>query len=382
MSVVQIAAQAGVSIATVSRVLNNSRRVNPRLADQVHRAMQQLNFTPSQIRRRASNKRPEDGRALTIAIIAVGRRYRDWFEMPVIASVVAAITRSAMDQNASTLITDLPNPADISTIFRRQPVDGALMFLDSNISATAFSQLCGPLPVVRVMGGQMSPLQFDHVAPDNPAIGYLACQTLMAQGCRDLAYLTTRPAWDFSMLRGQGFAAAALAAGHRPHVFLEGAGLEVDCVYGANAVAADDLPQLVARVAEMIRTRDRSTPFGLFVSRDEETVQVYRMLGEHGIVPGRDLTIVSCDNEQVRLAGLSPRPLSIDLNVAEIAHHAVCRLLDVIKRTDSPPVRMLINPKLPSASDRRSDDAAPAHNGDKINGGPINGDAISGTPHA
>ena len=353
MSVVQIAAQAGVSIATVSRVLNNSRRVNPRLADQVHRAMQQLNFTPSQIRRRTSNRKTEDGRTLSLAIIAVGQRYRGWFEIPVIASVVAAITRAAMENNATTLITDMPSPTDLPAIFRRQQIDGALIFLDSSIAPSAFTDLYGQLPVVRVMGGQMSPLQFDHVAPDNPAIGYLAAQTLLAQGCRDLAYLTTRPSWDFSMLRGQGFAAAALAAGQRPHAFLEGSGLVIDCAYGASVTSAEDLPQLVAKLAEAVRNRKIKEPYGLFASRDEETVLIYRMLAEHGVRPGQDLTIVSCDNEHVRLAGLSPLPVSIDLNVQEIAHHAVCRLLERIKRPDNPLVRMLINPKVPGQNDRR-----------------------------
>jgi DNA-binding LacI/PurR family transcriptional regulator len=348
VSVVQIAAQAGVSIATVSRVLNNSRRVNPRLADQVHRAMQDLNLNPNQIRRRAPNKRAGDVRgATTIAIVGVGRRYRGWFEIPVIASVLAAITRCALEHEVGTLIAELAEPGDMSGLLRRQQINGALVFLDSSMSPGECVGLSQQLPIVRVMGGQMSSLEFDHVAPDNPAIGYLGCQALLQQGCQELAYLTTRPAWDFSMLRGQGFAAAALAAGRRPRAFIESDSKELDCVYGANLVALPDLASLVSKLADAIRKREGSAPFGVFVSRDEETVTVYRLLAELGIQIGQDVLVVSCDNEQVRLAGLRPKPVSIDLNAADIAQHAIERLLLRIEGPPGSPLRMLINPKLP-----------------------------------
>jgi DNA-binding LacI/PurR family transcriptional regulator len=75
-------------------------------------------------------------------------------------------------------------------------------------------------------------------------------------------------------------------------------------------------------------------------------VQVYRLLAERGVTPGADMTVVSCDNENVRLSMLHPRPASIEIGTAEIARFAVRRLIQRIKHPEDPPVRILVNPKL------------------------------------
>jgi len=87
-------------------------------------------------------------------------------------------------------------------------------------------------------------------------------------------------------------------------------------------------------------------PTGLFVSRDEEVVAVYRLARERGLEPGRDLVVISCDNDQIRLSMLHPRPASIDLGAAEIAQRAVQRLARRIKHRNESPVRLLTMPRL------------------------------------
>jgi DNA-binding LacI/PurR family transcriptional regulator len=362
VSVVQIAAHAGVSIATVSRVLNNSRRVNPRLVDQVNRAMQELNFTPSQIVRRPAARKVEEAGS-TVAIISLGQQYRGWFEIPVIAAVVAEITRAANDHHMGTLLAEMPDPRELSPVIRRQNVQGAIVFIDSNLPAGAVSYLSHQVPVVRVMGGQFSRLEVDHVGADNNAVGYLAGQTLLDFGCRELAYLTLRPGWDFIKLRGQGFTSAVLAGGQRPQMFIEGDLPNADCIYGANFTSAPDGETLVEKVADAIRNRThQDVPLGLFISRDEETVFIQSRLAAQGIRPDVDVKILSCDNEQVRLSALHPRPMSVDLNAAQIAAHAVSRLAERMKRPSDPPVRILVNPKLvlPASVSARAESAVSA----------------------
>jgi DNA-binding LacI/PurR family transcriptional regulator len=98
---------------------------------------------------------------------------------------------------------------------------------------------------------------------------------------------------------------------------------------------------LVRRLAE-----SRQGRVGLFVSRDEETIGVYHLLREAGLEPGKDVVVVSCDNESVRLSGLHPRPASIDLGAAQIARQAVIRQAARIQNPKEPPVRILIYPRL------------------------------------
>jgi DNA-binding LacI/PurR family transcriptional regulator len=75
------------------------------------------------------------------------------------------------------------------------------------------------------------------------------------------------------------------------------------------------------------------------------------MFERAGIVVGRDLTIISCDNERVRLSALSPRPHSIDLRSEEIGRTAVRTLLSRITNPNMPRANVLIHPSLDESDD-------------------------------
>ena len=355
MSVSRIAEKAGVSIATVSRVLNNSRPVNPKLAEMVRKAMEELQLPARQVRRR-SKSRYADTKHATIAIVSVGQAYRGWFELPVIAGVVAELTRAAQDHQMGVLITEMPDPQELSAALRRSEVDGAIAFIDNRLGTKDTAVLRKHLPVVRVMGGQLAPVEIDHIGPDNNAVGYLAGEYLLSQGLREIACLTLQPSWDLIRLRAQGLMAAALAAGVTPTMYIAGDSERSRPMFGPDAYIAPGLPPLIERLASKRQGR-----VGLFVTRDEETVHVYPLLRQAGLEPQRDVVVVSCDNEAVRLSTLSPRPASIDLGAADIARHAVRRLAARIEHRDEPPVRILINPRLitPDAAAQAVTDSVP-----------------------
>ena len=99
MSVAIIARRAGVSIATVSRVLNNSPRVNPQTARLVREAAQQINYDPTKVRRgpRLGGRAASERKTLTLGVIAIGRRESEnWLSRsPLYNAVITAITRAA-----------------------------------------------------------------------------------------------------------------------------------------------------------------------------------------------------------------------------------------------------------------------------------------------
>lgn len=354
MSVVKIAEKAGVSIATVSRVLNKSRPVNPEMAEAVHQAVRELQLPPHQAKRRSRPRRDSRKTSDTYVIASLGQSYRDWFQLPVIANVVAELARTAHEHDAHVLMAEMPNPAKISNILLRGDVTGAIVFVDSRLSTRDVAHLRNHLPVVRVMGAQLASVDVDHVTPDASAVGCVAAEYLLREGCRSLAFFTCQPDWDLSRMRAQGFLAAALAGGVRPRMLLQGEPhLAID-FYGPNASVSSELGELFRN----LDGRD-SGPLGLFVSRDEELAAVYRTLREVGLEPGKDVRIVSCDNETVRLSTLHPRPASIDLNASQIAQRAIRRLRERIEHPNEPPTRILISPRLvsPEEVDQNSDHA-------------------------
>src|SRR5438067_1888339 len=72
MSMLRVAQLAGVSTATVSRVVNNHPRVAAETAATVRQAMRKLSFRPA-VRRRGENRgRPATSRAQAIAFLVIG----------------------------------------------------------------------------------------------------------------------------------------------------------------------------------------------------------------------------------------------------------------------------------------------------------------------
>ncbi|HUO09291.1 MAG TPA: LacI family DNA-binding transcriptional regulator [Phycisphaerae bacterium] len=344
MTVTRIAEKAGVSIATVSRVLNNSRPVDPAIVERVHKAVEQLGIRGStQSRRRGRLADREIQVPTTIAIVSLGQRYREWFEVPVIAGVVAELNRAAQESHMGVMMAEMPDPTELNPVLRRSGAAGAIVFISSETQLTTkdAALLRSQFPVVRVMGWQLSVTDIDHVCPDHNAIGHLASQYLLEQGLTNLAYLTTQPTWDFAKQRAQGFMAGAEAAGISPTMYLQDNQSGPLGTYGVNTVREKELERLIDRMAETRKGR-----FGLFIFRDAETVHIYPLLRAKGLEPGRDVIVVSCDNEAIRLSALQPRPASIDLGAAEIAHLAVSRLSRRIQHKNEPPARILVSPRL------------------------------------
>lgn len=340
MSVSRIAEKAGVSIATVSRVLNNSRRVQPEVAEAVRRAAAELGLAAVKPRQRAKSMSFRSSkRAQAIGLITIGQGYQGWLSMPVMGAVVAEVMKIAEEHELAVHVAEMPDPTQICSVVQRKAVDGALVFIPSGLDAAAADPLRRQLPIVRVMGAQFAAANFDHVAPDNVAIGHLAGEYLLSKGWRKLAYLSLAPDWVLSQQRATGFAARAAEAGIIAESFLLGGSPAMTASYGARTHVRESLGELVDALLA-------SRPAGLFVARDEWLVDLYQLLAARGIKPGEDLQIIACDNEHVRLSLLNPRPASIDLNAPEMAVRAVRRLIGRIKHPDESPVRMLVSPRL------------------------------------
>ena len=74
-------------------------------------------------------------------------------------------------------------------------------------------------------------------------------------------------------------------------------------------------------------------PTGIFCPSDAETAICYRLLISRGNPPGPKLDFVSCNNEQSFLAGLSPRPATIDIGASSRGRVAIQYLIRNLDRS-------------------------------------------------
>lgn len=344
MSIVAVAKRAGVSVATVSRVLNDLQNVRAETVQQVRAAMQEIGYKPPRVKRgpKGGPRRivPACFRTGQFAVLTLGG-FQQWLGLPVMASVVAGITRAAKEMDVRPVLDEMPDPSALSSLLRRREVDGAVVFFHSGLPLDSLVQLRQHLPIVWVMGGEGGPVEVDHVSADNLGIGQLAFDYLASKGCRNLAYITSDPDWNIMRRRGHAFISAATDANCQVMSILSGGTPVSTEAYGRQVRTADNLERAVDL---LVAAKPR--PTGLFIPTDLLTTRIYPLLAQRGIEPEKDIRIVSCDNEQERLSMLKPRPASIDIRGEEIGRWAVRQLIQRLQRPDDPATRMQVAPRL------------------------------------
>jgi DNA-binding LacI/PurR family transcriptional regulator len=346
MSIVAVAKKAGVSVATVSRVLNNMNSVRAETVTQVRAAMRELGYKPPAVKRGPKRGSRRAGNSVfvkrQIAVLTVGA-FQDWLGLPVMASVVAGVMRAAKQLDVRAILDEMPDPNSPSQIVQRKEVDAAIVFFMSGLNPQMLAQLRQNIPLVWAMGSEDVQAEVDHVTADNCGAGQHAYHYLARHGAKQMAFITDHPNWPFIRLRAQSFANAAADHGLEIQSYLLSTHTDSpqSHAYGGNICRRATLEELIG---SLIQARPR--PDGLFVPTDLLLSQVYPLLHAGGIKPERDLRVISCDNEIERLSALFPRPASIDIRAEYIGRCAVRQLLYQLEHPGEPPTRILVAPQI------------------------------------
>ncbi len=344
MSIVEVAKLAGVSHATVSRVINNRPGVSPECVRLVRNAMQNIGYTPSG-RGRPVNAQTRVG---TIALLMIGADLTLMLA-PVAGAVLHAVEDSLADLGFNLILGKLNDSGRLPPSVANGRVDGLLLY-GYPPSRLHYSRLA-KFPSVWLLSPR-SPRGYwgDRIEPNNEAIGRMAADHLVSQGHGHLAMLNLSPDHQGYETRTRAFIEAAEMHGVKAHVIVDEK-IDQDKPF----VAEFEEQAVKDMVARYLAIEPR--PTGLFVPRDALTVMVYHELRAHGVEPGRDVTVISCNNEPV-LSGLDPRPATIDLRPEVIGKQAVEQLSIRIQKPHDPvSVVSVVDPRLVPGGDAFNTDA-------------------------
>jgi len=323
MSIVEVAKLAGVSHATVSRVINNRPGVSPECVQLVRQAMQNIGYTPSG-RGRPVNAQPRVG---TIALLMIGADLTLMLA-PVAGAVLHAVENTLAGMGFNLILGKLNESGRLPPSVANGRVDGLLLY--GYPPPRQHMSRLSKLPCVWLLSAR-SPRGYwgDRIEPDNEAIGRIAAEHLVSKGHKHIAMLNLSPDHMGYEVRTRAFIETAQTThGIKADEVVDG---QIESAMPFTA-AFDEMQvkQIVARLLAM-----ETMPTGLFVPRDSLTVMVYHELRAQGIEPGRDIEIVSCNNEPV-LSGLDPRPATIDLRPEVIGKQAVEQLSIRIQKPNDP----------------------------------------------
>ncbi|CAB4658308.1 MAG: substrate-binding domain-containing protein [Actinobacteria bacterium] len=204
-----VAKSAGVSRATVSRVVNGSAKVSPETEKAVRRAIAKHNFTPNVNARRLAG-----GRSGLVALV-LEESSEEFFLNPFWGFVVQGFTSAITDAGMQALLLIRPKTGTEDSLFeslRVAQVDGMALF-SWHRPVKSFEKSI-PANMAVVFGGDLGGSEkFAYVDVDNVKGGYLATKHLIAQGCKNIVTITGDLKLQSGRDRLEGFEKAMTEAG-------------------------------------------------------------------------------------------------------------------------------------------------------------------------
>ena len=342
VTILDVARMAGVSKGTVSRAINNVPGVSANSVAAIRKAMTELNYEPPPLERRRGPRSRMRFAATPgqIALLLLGRHDLKWIfdHQPVYSSVIHGVGEALAARNLNLIVRHVARHADLPEVLRLGRWEGLVLFgVEPDDPAPPELRR---LPAVWAMG---SPQRFpgDHVLPNHLMTGTLAAEHLLSRQHARCAVLADAMNRGFApqlhrVDRAAAFRYTIERAGGQVQELIDG-----ELLGPENQLDEQRLGALIDRFAAA-----SPRPTGLFLTMDVFAPSVYRLLNHRGIQPGKDVQIVTCNNERPYLMGLRPSPTVVDIHADYIGKRAVERLLWHMKHPTEPAEKVLIAPSI------------------------------------
>jgi LacI family transcriptional regulator len=209
LTIREVAAAAGVSTQTVSRVLNSRPDVAPETLERVRQVIRETGYAPNMLARGLTQ-----GRSHVLGVVAYGL---DYFGP---SRVLTAIERQAAEYGYAIMLNLVlePETADVAGLLAglsARQVDGIIWSIpemggNRTWLRTEATELLVPVILVGGMAGRP---YLPSIAIDNAAIGCLATEHLLSGGARKVGIITGPPTWWEAQQRLAGWRKTLAAHG-------------------------------------------------------------------------------------------------------------------------------------------------------------------------
>ena len=328
VTIKHVAAEAGVSLQTVSRVINNEANVRQPMIDRVNAAIALLGYVPSLAARRMAGSRSY----LILALNDRDRTIADWRERQgtdwVDQMLLGGMLKAA--EHGYRLIIELVDThgdhveREIMAAISALRPDGVILtppHSDNPVIATLLEQQ--GIRFARI--GSLESGSGMALSMDDEHAARMATERLLALGHRRIGFIGGSAEYRISARRKTGWQAAMANAGIPfADLFAEG----------------DFSPASGARATKtLLKLADR--PTAIIASNDQMAFAALEVAREAGLVVPDDLSLVSFDNTPV-VRFTHPPLTAIDQPIAELASLAVERIIDALAGREIPEMPTLL----------------------------------------
>ncbi|MDP4300203.1 LacI family DNA-binding transcriptional regulator [Leptothrix discophora] len=317
-----VAQLAGVSIKTVSRVVNREPRISPETFEKVSRAIEMLGYEPHRgARLMRSGKSGLIGFITGLfSDIEVAKTRAGLSDLNILRGAQLACSAAGKTLLAADIGTgarpQTDSVAQLLKTFASHRVEGILYAAPYHQQVLLPAVKDTPLLLVNCHDLAGTPA----VVPDDERGQARVVDHLVAQGHRRIGYIGV----DENMVAGRLRKAAFLAACQRH-------GLDLDLCparTGSDIRERDPFLPLLPALTQILQRPQR--PTALCLGNDVMALQTIRELEALGIhVPG-DIAVIGYDNDEVICEAARPRLSTVVLPYFEMGQLAVRRLLDLM----------------------------------------------------
>ena len=325
----EIADLAGVSTATVSHVVNGTKKLSPETTERVLMAIQQANYTPNTLA-----KSLRSGQTHTVGVLV-----EDIRGLPV-PDIVSGISETLSKGGYRTLMFDLHlleklyNQYEQIVTYRDRINSGISVLLQAHVDGIIYvgmhdrhlDQLFDPLDRPMVFA-------YSHGTQQDTFVTYANCDSaramtehLIRKGHRRIAVIAGHPHSYPTVMRLRGFREAMEKAGLPcPDGYICYGDWEYDSGYKCTKT--------------LLECAER--PTAIFAMNDLMAAGCIHALQEAGLnVPG-DIAVAGFDNREIARY-LQPPLTTVALPTTEIGVRAAKHMLALIRNPGTPPQREII----------------------------------------
>lgn len=299
IKIYDIAGSAGVSLATVSRVLNHPEKVKKATREKVMKIINEKGYKPNANARGLASRR-----STTVAVVVPTLRRAS------IAESIQGIDDSAKEYGYTIrlFVNDNKDKAkDLWGEVIASSVDGVLFMNDEMSSEVMDMVVDSPVPVICVNAATKSK-HFSSVCIDNTQCAYDITKQMIEKGNKRIVFITTSHLYDINDYKLVGYEKAMKEANLEPEVIKSTGVLEANEIQYKEYLA-DNKPEVVLAV------------------RDSMAISFMNTAIKMGIKVPEELQVIGFQNTRYSLLS-NPKLTCVDIPVYEIGNMAMSKLTE------------------------------------------------------
>lgn len=354
-----IARTAGVSIGTVSRVINGVDNVQPEIYERTLRAIKACNYRP-----RGGGAIPVGG-AQKSSSKGGGRKHRDrtgnigmlfydvsqkWRQSKIYLDYITGIEGACASMDYHPIVEFMLSNQELypPRCLTEGKVDG-LLIKANHIEPILVEKLVASCPVV-FMDSYFPSLPYSQVAVNDHGAGVAAVEYLAGIGHVRIAFVNAQPSHRRFLARSRGYVEAM----HLRGLYDPALTIEQDLFGPQYDAVKDAMPSLEPIIDRLVRLQSR--PTAVIFANDWAAHASYECFEKRSIKIGRDISVMGFDNSLPLCDVLTPPLASFALPFKEAAEAATRELLMRINDPKSaaavPRVQLIMGQVVPRDSVR------------------------------